>query len=92
MSIPESLCSGGHSEVTGLPNFCGITSIPADWLDPRANGLTRVRVMLKKIVDGQADQFDFHQVNYSTGNTILLSTRCYCCIDCCNDCIVYSNS
>ena len=28
MSIPESLCSGGHSEVTGLPNFCGITSIP----------------------------------------------------------------
>ena len=45
-------------EMTSLRYEC--THI-ADWLEPTADEPTRVT--LKRIVDGQDDQFDFHQVN-----------------------------
>ena len=71
-------------ETTSLRRGC--THV-AEWLEPNADELTRVT--LKKIVDeGDNQSFDFHQVNYFTCK-IILSMHC---TDCCNDCIVYSNS
>jgi hypothetical protein len=71
-------------EMTSLRHGC---TLMANWLDPTTNKLTQIT--LKQIDDTQS--LDFHQVNYFTHKMIQIILRMHC-TDCCNDCIVYSNS
>ena len=68
-------------EMTSLRHQC--THI-ASWLDPTTNEL--IHVTLKRIDDAQS--LDFYQARV----IIMQIVSSMLCIDCCNDCIVYSNS
>ena len=70
-------------EMTSLRHQC--THI-ASWLDPTTNEL--IHVTLKQIDDAQS--LDFYQV--ITSRVIMQILSSMLCIDCCNNCIVCSNS